>query len=78
MTSVLSLGDRRVHARMPNGVEVVRYDRAGKWYEESEGQRKHIGINQAVDDALLPGAYVFLGVPGGQTFDAKVRRRRGF
>lgn len=70
--------DRMVHARLPNGLEIARYDRAGRWYEESPGQRKNITVGQAVERALMPGAYVFLDLPGGGSFDAKVRRRRGF
>lgn len=70
--------DRRVHAELPNGLQVVRYSRAGKWYEESPGQRKRIGINEAVALALLPGARIHFFLSGGQMFDAKVRRARGF
>lgn len=70
--------DRTVHVHLLNGLEIVRYDRSGKWYEESPGQRKRIGISTAVATALTPGATVFLGKMGGRTFDAKVRLRRGF
>jgi len=70
--------DRCVHARMHNGIEVVRYDRAGKWYEEHpDGSRKKPTLGQAVNDAALPGVTVIFGLPGGSMFDDWVRALRG-
>lgn len=63
-------GDRRVHAEHPDGTQVVRYDKAGKWYVERAGDpRQAVTIAQAVREALRPSMRVRLGVPGGATFD---------
>jgi hypothetical protein len=64
--------DRTVHARLADGREVVRYDRAGKWYIEADNSlptRRHITIGQAVRFALLPGSTAYLGRGGGGRFD---------
>lgn len=45
--------DRRVHATYP-GMEIVRYNRAGKWYLEPTDprlRRQHVGIGDAVRSA---------------------------
>lgn len=74
-------GDRRVHASAM-GEEIVRYDRAGKWYIElvspslDAGLRKHVGIGEAVSRALElrdQGGEIHLNLPGGGFFDARVR-----
>jgi hypothetical protein len=66
--------DRRVHARTPAGNEVVRYDRAGKWYVESADlPREKLTIDQAVQMALAPGTTINFGLSGGSRFDALVR-----
>lgn len=76
--------DRRVHASHYEGEEIVRYERAGKWYIElvepsqHAPARKHVGIGEAVTRALeirLMGGTVHFGVPGGSAFDARVRAR---
>jgi hypothetical protein len=71
------MDDRRIHARDYSGVEIVRYDRAGKWYAEQDGHRSHISVSKAVAVAryLLDNdrGEVFFGLPGGAMFDAKVR-----
>lgn len=70
-----SMNDRRVHAVLANGGEVVRYDRAGAWYlENGAGQHSRITLAGAVSLASGPGATVHLGLPGGGRFDAAVRR----
>lgn len=75
--------DRRVHASYPGQygtIEVVRYDRAGKWYVEGirPGERARITLDAAVARAdyasFCPGGQVFLGLPGGGAFDAEYRR----
>lgn len=69
--------DRTVHARTRLGNEVVRYDRAGKWYVESSSlPRQRLTLAQAVKMALAPGAEVYFGRPGGGRFDAAVRDAR--
>ncbi len=69
------MSDRTVHA-VVQGMEVVRYDRAGRWYGESLAttQRGALTLTQAVAPAKQPGARVLLGLPGGGAFDARMRR----
>lgn len=70
-----SQSDRRIHARSPEGYEIVRYDRAGKWYVEGEGGLRFlIPLSEAVRLATLPGVLTQLGIPGGGRFDALVRK----
>lgn len=77
--------DRVVHGHFltPEDVrtEVVRYDRAGKYYLEGEDKRrKPVTLQGAVDALLSPEAgddakaEYYLGKFGGQKFDACVRR----
>lgn len=69
-----------VHAAY-DGMEIVRYNRAGKWYLEPTNKnlkRQHVTIKQAADQAIwarrnLGSAQVFLGKPGGMRFDKLVR-----
>lgn len=68
------MSDRKVHARTASGTLIVRYDRAGKWYAEDGDKRRAITVSEAVDLAAQVGSYVYLGTPGGTTFDARVRR----
>lgn len=67
--------DRTVHAIAADGGEVVRYDRAGKWYLEygDSARRRELSLNAAASLARRPGAQMFTGRPGGRSFDAKVR-----
>lgn len=66
--------DRTVHAIVPGG-EIVRYDRAGKWYLEfTDGRaRKPLSLRAAAELAGAHDAQALLGRPGGLRFDAKVR-----
>jgi hypothetical protein len=69
--------DRTVHARLIDGTEVVRYDRAGKWYLEHQGigSRIPVNLNSAVIAATSnPANVIYSRVPGGTQFDAAVRR----
>ena len=70
--------DRRVHADLADGSEVVRYERAGKWFREWPDSglfpTKPIALGEAVALACEPSAQVHLDVPGGRVFDARVRR----
>lgn len=78
--------DRTVHCTIvPLGggrIEIVRYDRAGKWYYEStNGSRKMrrlITVAEAVEFAAdtRPAVLWHEGRAGGLMFDAKVRRAR--
>jgi len=78
------MDDRRVHARAP-GIEVVRYDKAGKWYIEMAAdygrrglpaERIQVGAAEAAETARNLGrrrdGSVYLGLPGGATFDRLV------
>lgn len=64
--------DRQVHARLFQH-ELVRHDRAGKWYLYRPGvARQRLTIQQAVDVALAwqdDGGHIYLGRPGGNRFD---------
>jgi hypothetical protein len=71
--------DRTVHARYPN-MEIVRYDRAGKWYLEptiSRAKRQRITLADAVAQAAWAQRHhrgeIFFGRPGGMSFDRKVK-----
>jgi hypothetical protein len=75
------MSDRTVHAKCP-GMEVVRYDRAGKWYLEptnSPSPRQRVSIDDAVAYACWAlhhnNGTLHLHMPGGGTFDSKVLRR---
>ena len=64
--------DRRVHAVLRTGEEIVRYDRAGKWYVEYHRVRKPLTVHEAAARACERGAQRFLGLPGGARFDRLV------
>lgn len=73
--------DRTVHAHYP-GMDIVRYNRAGKWYLEPTdplAKRQHVtlrdAVNQAVWASMFGGGQVFFGRPGGGAFDREVARR---
>jgi hypothetical protein len=74
--------DRRVHAHAhKHAIEVVRYEKAGKWFLEEfdigdETVRTPLTIERAVWWALLLQSHkgtILHGVPGGKVFDRKVR-----
>lgn len=75
------MSDRTVHASYP-GMEIVRYDRAGKWFLEPTLPMlscRQVSLAEAVRAALSGldnHGQVFLGRPGGTMFDAKIRRGR--
>lgn len=70
--------DRTVHAET-DAIEVVRYDRAGKWYLEPRDKRlprQHVKIADAVKYAVWAaaneGGRINFGVSGGSTFDSMI------
>jgi hypothetical protein len=72
--------NRTVHAKY-DGMEIVRYDRQGHWYLEPTlplHPRQRVSINYAIQAALWGTAnangVIFLGLPGGLMFDAKVKQ----
>lgn len=75
MTGVI---DRRVHATSAAGDEVVRYDRAGRWWlERADGTRAPLRLTTAVAEAIVfarTGGRVHLGLLGGRQFDVAYRR----
>lgn len=78
------MADRTVHVTIVPAsrerIEIVRYDRAGKWFYEDSGRRsRQITLAEAVKFAAQdrPAVIWHEGLPGGRTFDAAVRRARG-
>jgi hypothetical protein len=66
--------DRTVHGLTIDRKEIVRYDRSGKWYVEGGGIRWRLTVDGA---AWLAAFGTFKpGLPGGQLFDARVRKFR--
>lgn len=69
--------DRTAHAKHLDGDELVRYDRAGKWFlERPDGKRQRLGVHQAVRTSLGEGWTHLPGLPGGGDFD-RLRARLG-
>jgi hypothetical protein len=73
--------DRTVHAENDD-LEVVRYDRAGKWFIEPKNRAlmlpaQHITVREAIDTALWMkehGGKIHFGQQGGGSFDRGARR----
>jgi hypothetical protein len=70
--------DRTVHGHSTypsNPWDVVRYDRAGKWYiEHDDGRRELVTVDRA---AFYTARNHFNpGQPGGRRFDSLVRKYR--
>lgn len=67
---------RTVHASNELGQEIVRYDRAGKYYLEQDGYaRQHLTLGQAVSIAThVPDWQINYGLMGGSSFDLACRR----
>lgn len=66
--------DRTVHGFTADGGQVVRYERAGKWFIEYPDARPRRAVK--LDDAVaaaVEGTVIF-GRPGGLTFDARARK----
>lgn len=72
--------DRVVHARSKSGDEIVRYDKAGKWWlERADGTRAPLKLPTAVSEAIefsKTGGTIFENRYGGTMFEAKVRKAR--
>lgn len=70
--------NRQVHATSANGkMEVVRYDREGRWYVEGEGghRMRLVSVKAAVEAAMTmedEGGQILLRQPGGKRFDSMV------
>lgn len=75
------MSDRTVHVTIVavdrDRIEVVRYDRAGKWYLEDRVRRRRLTFAEAVAFAEdRPAVIWHEGRPGGRLFDTHVRRLR--
>jgi len=72
--------DRTVHGVTSRAWEVVRYERAGKWYTEpplnGDGSRLLLTVDDAAYLLSEPDAEWYEGKPGGARLDAKVRAAR--
>jgi hypothetical protein len=72
------VNDRRVHGHTDDGGEIVRYDRAGKWYVEYPRARmipcRRTTLGEAAFLATRDGADAIRGLPGGRAFDAACQR----
>lgn len=68
--------DRTVHASNELGWQLVRYDRAGKWYFEHHTEpRQHVTLGAAVNRVTrMPDWEIYLDLPGGRLFDHRVRK----
>lgn len=72
----LSIWDRTVHGTDATGAEIVRYNRARKWYIEPKGgKRRQVSLTEAAQAAADGKAP--LGRYGGTAFDARVKEIRG-
>lgn len=80
------MSDRTVHVEillMGGGhIEIVRYDRSGKWFYEDKDRptlRRRLTLAEAAEFARLdrPAVIWHEGRLGGRAFDAAVRRLRG-
>lgn len=71
------MNDRVVHGVTADGGEIVRYDRAGKWYVEwdSHRPRRAVSVASAAALATMPGAKAYPGRDGGARFSKIVRDR---
>lgn len=73
--------DRTVHAETATW-EVVRYDRAGKWWVEKKdgSERQSLTFRQAVEQGkavIYEGGTIHRGRPGGRAFDRAVPSTEG-
>jgi hypothetical protein len=69
--------DRTVHASN-HEAEIVRYDRAGKWYIEYRGgARARLSLQEAAACArhlYNQGGVILAGQPGGRAFDRAIHQ----
>lgn len=72
--------DRRIHAETDQ-MEIVRYDRSGKWYLEPKGNlspRQQVTVKDAAKYAIQmcrgDSSTIYLGLRGGRVFDRLVQR----
>lgn len=69
------VNDRTVHAVMSDGSQLVRYDKAGKWYQEWLGphpRRLAMTLGEVVTEAV-EAVLVFYDQPGGGSFDKRLK-----
>lgn len=74
------MSDRTVHAKRGD-IQIVRYDRRGKWmFESVDGRvRQYITLDEAVSHAERiareGGGEIEWGAPGGLMFESRLRKR---
>ena len=70
--------NRIVFATDPTGWEIVRYDRAGKWFAERPQRRKRMTVQEAAKTAAMwrrsRSGEITFGLPGGSRFYFLVKR----
>ena len=67
--------DRTVHAVWLNGSELVRYERAGKWYIENAHYTRDLLTSPEAVSAMLGADTVYLDRQGGQIVSRRYRQR---
>ena len=68
--------DRIVHGLTETGAEIVRYERAGKWFVEPKDGSKRTPVTLTRAAELAVAGTVFAPRAGGQAFNAKVAKLR--
>lgn len=68
------MSDRTIHAVIDGVYELVRYDRAGKWYVEGATKRRALTLAEAVALAASPDSVIIWDQPGGQVFCSRLRK----
>lgn len=71
------MSDRKVHARLTDGAEIVRYERAGKYYYEGHGYRRLLHTMKEARQFITSKDEWIPGVPGGSAFDRMMRKQLG-
>lgn len=67
--------DRRVHGKLGDGTEIVRYNKAGKWYLEKGENRQLVKVDDVVKTLLADhDSEHYAGVTGGASLDKKLER----
>ena len=74
-TNVTADHDRTVHARWLNGSELVRYERAAKWYLEHPHYARELVTAPEAVEAMLGADVVYLDRPGGKQVSRHYRNR---
>ena len=76
------MSDRQVHARLTDGAEIVRYERAGKYYYEGLDTyglryRRLLHTMKEARQFITSKDEWIPGVPGGSAFDRMMKEQWG-